>query len=159
MNRQEIEQALSDVFDQALLFHSFMDYMRDYEMVFFAAAAPSTGIPPEHLRYRFRNCVFAETSSTVRPEVWNKSLDDALIDYESGVDLDGFVWGVKWQNMYPGARVVGESRRAAEWATRLGLRFHEAQIETEAHLVTLVFSDLEVATVVAGYTPFRVTER
>ena len=157
-NSIEIEQAFSDVFDQALLFHSFTDYMRDYEMVF-AAAAPSTGIPPEHLRYRFRNCVFAETSSTVRPEVWNRSLDDALIDFESGVDVDGFAWGIGWQNMYPGARLVDESRRAGEWATRLGLGFHEAQIATEAHLVTLVCSDLEVATIDAGFTPFRVTER
>lgn len=158
MEQQEIEQALTDVFDQALLCHAFTDYMRDYEMVFHCSAAPSTGIAPEHLRYLFRHCVVAEVESTVRPDVWSKSLDDALIVYETGVDLDGFVWGVKCQRMYPGARLVPDSARADSWSKLLQIPFHEMQLETEAHRVTLVFSDLEVSTVDRSFVAFRVGE-
>jgi hypothetical protein len=107
MDRAEILEAFDRVFDAALVFHAFTDYMRDYEILFAVSAAPSTGIPTEHLRYVFRLCVQAEIESTVERKVWRVSLDDALIDYESGVGRDGYVWGVKWQAMYPGARRSG----------------------------------------------------
>lgn len=158
MDRAEIERALLDVFDQALIYHAFTDYMRDYEMLFYASADPSTGVPPEHLRYVFRCCVSAGVASTVSPAIWQQSLDDALIDYDAGVARDGFVWGVKWQCMYPGARLLGSSQQASEWSARLNLPFYEVEIETEAHKVTLVFSDLAVSTVGVSYAPFRIAE-
>jgi hypothetical protein len=46
VNADEIDAALQDVFDQAIVFHSYTDYMRDYEIVTFSVADPSTGIPP-----------------------------------------------------------------------------------------------------------------
>jgi hypothetical protein len=70
MSRETIVSAFGDVFDHALLFHAFTDYMRDYEMVLYAAAAPSTGNPPEHLRYLFRYCVEANVESVVTAETW-----------------------------------------------------------------------------------------
>ena len=156
MDRAEILEAFDRVFDAALVFHAFTDYMRDYEMLFAVSAAPSTGIPTEHLRYVFRHCVQADIESTVERKVWRVSLDDSLIDYESGVGRDGFVWGVKWQAMYPGARLADASDRASSWRNALGVPFHEAIVETNAHKLTLVFSDLEVETVDEGYAPFRV---
>jgi len=146
------------VFDHALLFHAFVDYIRDYEVVFFASAAPSTGIPPEHLRYVFRYCVEAIVESLVELEIWRMSLDDALINYETGVDLDGFVWGVKWQVMYPGASLVEGSTRAEKYQHALGIQFYEATIETNAQRITLVFSDLIVEAIEPGYSTFTVTE-
>jgi hypothetical protein len=99
---------LDEVFDQALVYHGFTDYMRDYEVVVCMTAAPGTGIAPVYRRLLFRYCVQAGCQTTVAPRVWRSSLDDRLIEYETGVDLDGYVWGVKWQDLYPGASVVTE---------------------------------------------------
>jgi hypothetical protein len=52
-----IKQALVEVFDQAVVFHGFTAYMRDYEVVMWATADPRTGIAPEHLRLLFRHCL------------------------------------------------------------------------------------------------------
>jgi hypothetical protein len=53
MDRDAIQRAFDDVFDQALIFHGYTDYMRDYELITYATAAPSTGIQPSFDRYRF----------------------------------------------------------------------------------------------------------
>jgi hypothetical protein len=49
----EIQAAFDNVFDEAILFHGFADYLRDYEVFIFVTADPRSGIRPEHLRYRF----------------------------------------------------------------------------------------------------------
>jgi len=154
VDRAEIERAFNDVFDQALLFHGFAEHMRDYDVVIYATADPRTGIQPEHLRYRFTHCVRATTTTAVRPDVWNKSLDDRLIDFEQGKDLDGYVWGVNWQVLYPGMKLLPESQEAARWSEQLGIPFHEATIEGNGHTVSLIFSDLVVTTLGLGYSPF-----
>lgn len=153
----EIRAAFDDVFDQAIVFHGFADYMRDYDVFVYATADPRTGITPQHLRYRFKHCVRAVTTSAVPPEVWMRSLDERLIDYEQGVDLDGYVWGVKWQVLYPGMKLLRESPDAERWSRLLDLPFHEALIETNGHNISLVFSDLVVDVVDPGYAPFVVT--
>ncbi len=152
----EIAGAFDEVFDQAVLFHGYADFMRDYDVVIYAAAAPSTGIKPDHRLYRFRHCVRASATTAVRDDVWPKSLDDRLTDYETGVDVDGYVWGVKCQALYPGFRLVGNSREAAEWSKRLGIPMFEAVMETNGHNVRLVFSALEVTVLVDGWSPFVV---
>ena len=48
------------------------------------------------LSYLFKFCVEANVKTTVRDDAYKKSLDDRLIDYRTGVDLDGYVWGVCW---------------------------------------------------------------
>ncbi|MEU4570827.1 hypothetical protein [Micromonospora sp. NPDC023956] len=152
-----LRQALDDVFDQALVYHGFTDYMRDYEVIVYATADPRTGIPPAYLRYLFRYCVEATCRTTVAPPTWRESLDDRLVDHETGVDLDGYVWGVKWHCLYPGAQVVDGSPGAQRWAGAVGIEFHEVRIETNAHALTLIFSDLQVSELPPGYSPF-VTE-
>ncbi|WP_206051057.1 hypothetical protein [Nocardioides speluncae] len=101
MNAEEIEAALDDVFDQALVFHGYADYMRDYDLYVYAVAHPSTGVAPEHLRYRFTQCVRASVASAVRREIWRGSLDEQLKDVDLDVanQVDGFVWGVRWQSL------------------------------------------------------------
>jgi hypothetical protein len=158
VNTDEIKDALNEVFDQAIVFHGFTDYMRDYEGIVYATADPRTGTVPKHLRYTFKLCVRATVASAVPPEVWARSLDERLTDYESGVDLDGYVWGVKWQAIYPGIQLVDPSPDAERWAEALGLSFHEVSIETNGHNINLVFSDLSVESATAGYTPFSVPE-
>jgi hypothetical protein len=100
VDTSEIHAAFDDAFDQAIIFHGFADYMRDYEVFIYATADPRTGVRPEHLRYRFKHCVQATVTSALSPETWKRSLDERLVDYEQGLDLDGYVWGMKWQMLY-----------------------------------------------------------
>jgi hypothetical protein len=65
---------------------------------------------------------------------------------------------VKWQNLYPGMRLVAESADAERWSRDLGLPFYEAIIETNGHNLSLVFADLVVDVIVTGYAPFVVPD-
>jgi hypothetical protein len=158
VDTSEIQAAFDDVFDQAMVFHGFADYMRDYEVFIYATADPRTGIRPEHLRYRFKHCVRATVTSALSPEVWKRSLDERLVDYEQGRDLAGYVWGVKWQALYPGMKLVLDSADARRWSDELSLPFYEAAIATNGHNISLVFSDLTVQAVDPGYAPFAVPD-
>ncbi|SIR90207.1 hypothetical protein [Micromonospora avicenniae] len=158
MEISQLDRALDDIFDQAVLYHAYTDYMRDYEVIVYATADPSTGIQPADLRYLFECCVVAEATTALSPDTWRESLDEGLTDPEIGPDLDGYVWAVRWQSLYPGAHRIADSRRAQEWAERVGIDFHEVRIEMNGHNLTLVFSDLEVTRLPVGYAPFRVTE-
>jgi hypothetical protein len=149
-----IQAAFDDVFDQAIVFHGFADYMRDYEVLVHVTADARTGIRPENLRYRFTHCVRATVTSALSPETWKRSLDGRLVDYERGRDLDGYVWGVRWQLLYPGMKLVPDSAEARRWSDGLDIPFHEAVIEANGHNISLVFSDLTVQTVDPGYRPF-----
>lgn len=158
MDAAALQQVLDDVFDQALVHHGYVDYMRDYEAIVYATADPITGIQPTYLRYLFRYCVEARCQTAVDTRIWQISLDDRLTEHASGADLDGFVWGVKWQCLYPGATIVAGSELASTWAAAIGIDFHEVRIETEAHDLTLVFNDLEVSELPIGYAPFVVRD-
>jgi hypothetical protein len=139
-----LQQSLDGISDQALVRHGFTAYMRDYELMVYRPSDPRSGIPPDQLRYLFRHCVVADVRSALRPETWRCSFDDRLTDHSTGVDLDGFVWGVNWQSLYPGATLIPDSDRARHWSETLGIDFHEVRIEANAHDLTLVFSDLQV---------------
>lgn len=155
----EIQAAFDDVFDQAVLFHGFTDYMRDYDIYIYATADPRAGIKPEHLRYRFTHCVQAAVTTALSPDVWRRSLDERLIDHEQSRDLDGYVWGVKWQDLYPGIKLVPDSPNATRWSHDIGIPFHEATIEMNGHTIVLVFSDLTVTTMSTGSAPFVIPKR
>lgn len=161
MNRQEIAAAFQDVFDQAIVFHGFAEHMRDYDVFVYATADPRTGIAPEHLRYRFTHCVRATATTAARRDVWQRSLDERLLDYEEYVAepaLDGYVWGVNWQ-----ARCIRECHSARSQPRQTpgrgtwGSRF-EARIETNGHNLELMFSDMVVTRVEPGFTPFAVPD-
>ena len=153
---QQITEAFNDVFDEALVFHGFTDYMRDYDVFVQATTDPRTGIAPEYLRYRFKHCVRASVTSAVSPETWSRSSDDRLIDFEQGSELDGLVWGVRWQCLYPGAKLMPGTAETEVWSARLGRPVYEAMIETNIHAISLIFSDLLVDRVEARYSPFTV---
>ncbi|MFD8733570.1 hypothetical protein ACFV06_01490 [Streptomyces sp. NPDC059618] len=157
MDAAALEQLLDEIFDHAVVHHGYTDYMRDYEVIVYMTADPRTGIAPSHLRYLFRYCIEARCETSVPAETWRSSLDDRLIDHETGADLDGYVWGVKWHSLCPGARLLPESEATRRWSNALGIEFHEVRIETNAHNLTLLFSDLQVSEVPIGYAPF-VTE-
>lgn len=157
MDTAVLEQMLDGTFDQAVVHHGYTNYMRDYEVIVYATADPRTGILPPHLRYLLRFCVEARCETSVPAETLRVSLDDRLIESETDADLDGYVWGVKWHCLYPGAKLLPESEVTRHWSTALGVDFHEVRIETNAHNLTLLFSDLQLSEAPVGYTPF-VTE-
>ncbi len=103
MDPLKLQEALDEVFDQALLEHGFVNYTREYQLVIRPMVDPrnGTGIEPTTLRYLFRYCLQANCVTTVPAHVWRKSLDDRLTTYETGVNLDGYVWGVNWQDALP----------------------------------------------------------
>lgn len=156
MNRDEIGAVLDNVFDQALVFHGFTSYMRDYEMVIQASSDPRLGLAPQYLRYVFVNCVQANISSALSPQTWAVSLDERLIDYKTGVDLEGYVWGVEWQQLYPGFQIVDDSDVASSWSSSVGLPFYEAHVRTNGHNLEIVFSDLRILAAPSDYAPFTV---
>jgi len=130
-----------DVFDNALLFHSYTNYMRDYELLIEVHVGPAE---PGTYSYLFRYCVEALLRTSVPSEIYRASLDERLIEYETGKDLDGFVWGVNWSPLDPGWRLVEPSERAERWGRELGLNFHEVHIDTNAYAIALIFADLTI---------------
>ncbi|GAB3142088.1 hypothetical protein [Microbispora hainanensis] len=144
MDPLKLQEALDQLFDQALLHHGFVNYARDYELVILPMAGPGTELMPPTLRYQFRYCVQANCVTTVPSHTWHESLDDRLTIYETGVTLDGYVWGVNSQTLYPGAELVADSSTARDWAAAVGIDFHEVRIQTNVHDLTLVFSDLRI---------------
>ncbi|AZP21778.1 hypothetical protein ACIGMX_01330 [Streptomyces aquilus] len=143
MDITALSEVLDQIEDRALVHHGYTDYMRDYEVVVHMTADPRTGIPPAHLRYLFRYCVEARCETSLEPWLWKESLDDRLIDHGTAEGLDGYVWGVKWQNVER-IRVLPTSDTAHRWARELGIDFHAVRIELNAHDLSLVFSDLEI---------------
>jgi hypothetical protein len=151
-----MRDAFGAVFDQAIVFHGFTDYMRDYEVIVYVTADPRTGVSPEYVRLLFKHCVRATVTSAVPAAIWRESLDDRLVDYDQGVALDGYLWAVKWQVLYPGITLLSESEEARAWSDAVGIPFFEARAETNGHNLSLVFADLQLATVEPGFTPFVV---
>ncbi|MET7460412.1 hypothetical protein [Nonomuraea sp. NPDC005501] len=156
MDLAALQQHLDDAFDQALVYHGYTDYMRDYEMIIYQPVDPRVGIAPVHLRYLFRHCVEAHVKTALRRDIWRDSLDERLLGDPASHEIDGFAWGVKWQNLYPGAKIIHDSERARTWAEDLGNDVHEVRFESNAHDITLVFSDLQVTTVEPGFAPFKI---
>ncbi|GGO83648.1 YxiG-like protein [Nonomuraea cavernae] len=140
----KLQQALDDLFDQSLLRHGFVDHLRDYQLVILPMPDPRTGTTPPRRRYLFRYCVQATCATALPADTWRVSLDDRLTTFETGVELDGYVWGVNWQSLYPGATLISDSPTARSWAAAIGIDFHEVRIQTNVHDLTLVFSDLHI---------------
>lgn len=144
METAELQEVMAefDVFDNALLSHGYKTYMRDYELLIEVHVGPAE---QGTYSYLFRYCVEAHIHTAVTEESYRNSLDDRLIEYESGKDLDGYVWGVNWSVLYPGWTLHEQSERAANWTERIGIPFHEIQIEGNAYDMTLIFSELVVS--------------
>lgn len=143
MTGQELEVLMKtfDVFDNALLHHAYKDYMRDYELIVDVHVGPAV---QGTYSYLFRYCVEVDIRTALRPDTYRQSWDERLSDYETGKDLDGYVWGVKWSQLYPGWERHPSSERAAAWSEQLGVELHEVVVDTTAYRITLVFADLQV---------------
>ncbi|HUB69696.1 MAG TPA: hypothetical protein VL984_04690 [Acidimicrobiales bacterium] len=155
----DLTAQLAELFDSQITFHGFTAYMRDYEVFVFQPVDPNPkyGLIPRHLRFLFRLCPEVHTRSRAAPETWARSVDDALTRTTTVTrDATGYVWGVAGQVAYPGGSLVSPSSRAQQWSDAAGIDFQEVCIEANAHEISIVFSDLVVEEVAAGYTPYRV---
>ena len=72
----------------------------------------------------------------ISEEIWSRSLDERLIDYDQGKDLGGYRWGTQWQVLCPGAKIIEESAWASHWTSALERDFHEVRVETNGHNLT-----------------------
>jgi hypothetical protein len=155
-DRSGIRELLAEVYDHGLLHHAYTPSMRDYELVITASSDPRLGRPVEHYSYLVVTCVAATVESVLPPALWARSLDEELLHPDPERVYDAFVWGVEWQPLYPTFDLVDQSDQAAAWSAALGREFHELELESNAHRIRLVFSELRVRQVDVGYTPFVV---
>lgn len=152
MDTEELQRTLNDTIGHLVVHHGYTTYMRDYEVVINVWGGPED--PSTYLRYLFRYCVEARCETFQSMGTWRVSLDDRLLDRETAdPDLGGYVWGAKYHEMY-GAELRPESEATRRWSEAVGIPFRQVHIETNAHDLTLLFSDLEVSEIPVGYAPF-----
>ncbi|MDJ0383575.1 hypothetical protein [Streptomyces sp. G-G2] len=152
MDTAELQQTLNETVEHLVVHHGYTTYMRDYEVIIHVWNGPQN--PPIYLRYLFRHCVEARCETSLPTDTWRVSLDDRVLDREpADPDLGGYVRGVKFHEMY-GAELRPESEATRRWSKAVGIDSHAVHIETNAHDLTLLFSDLEVSEVPVGYGPF-----
>ncbi|AZK95532.1 MULTISPECIES: YxiG-like protein [Streptomyces] len=152
MDTAELQRTLNETVGHLVVHHGYTPYMRDYEVI--VDASNGVQSPPTYLRFLFRYCVEARCESFLSTDTWRDSLDDRLLDRETADPNPGsYVWGAKYHEMY-GAELRPESEATRHWSKAVGIDFREVHIETNAHDLTLLFSDLEVSELPVGYAPF-----
>jgi hypothetical protein len=141
MKTEELEDLMRafNLFDGALLFHAYTRYMRDYELIVENHVGPAER---GTYSYVFKYCVESDISTPLSGDLYRKSLDERLITYETGKDMEGYVWGANWSLLCPGWELIAHSKKASEWQQRIGIEFHEISIQSDAYNITLIFSDL-----------------
>ena len=136
--------------------------MRDYDVIVEAGAAAPDGsgsYPEGRYRLRFTHCVVVKVMSAVADKTWARSWSEHFTDYEAWMQAgepEGYVWGVKFMDAYPGARYLPDSELAADWTRRLGRAMYEVEIATNAHLMQLVFHRLLLHKTAQGDVTTRV---
>ncbi|MFZ5909297.1 MAG: HalD/BesD family halogenase [Chloroflexota bacterium] len=152
--RQKLEH--QPISDSAVTEHHYTPYLRDYDVFVEVPAALPNGkgsYIESRYRYRFTHCVTAEVTTAVSADIWRKSWDNVLIDYETWQNAgepNGYVWGVGYSDAYPGLRYIEGSKVAQDWSRRLEKEMHEIMIETNGHNIRLVFHDVEIQKVAQG---------
>jgi hypothetical protein len=144
MNMHPLKSILSWLpeLDFAVVWHSFTDYGRDYQIII----EDCHGSDPGQHKLTFTHCVHAFVESRVRDDVWPVSWGDEFIDYDKWVtagEPGGYVWGTKWSLAYPGIEAVEESPIAKEWSDRLGKNMYEITLETDRFFLRLIFHSIK----------------
>lgn len=159
MDKAGIRVAIEDdLIDTGLVHFGYVDYLRDFEMYFYFSSYDSTVRPHFILKYRFINCVVANTATTLSGETWKNSLDHSLIGSPEDVadPVDGWVWATRFGNMYPGGTLLEVSEEADRWSESVGVNFYEATFDASPIFVRLIFSDLVIERAIPGESPYTV---
>ena len=134
--------------DVAILSHGFASYMRDYDVLIEAMwGEKEWGDKRGRYLCRFTHCPEAHVVTSVSDGAWCQSWDDTFIDYvewQKNGEPEGYVWGVCWSMAYPGLRYIENSQLAARWSERHGKEMHEAELETNAFILRLIFHDFSI---------------
>jgi hypothetical protein len=157
MDQEDLAAHLQEMTDNLLIYHGFTPYMRDYELIVLQPASPASGMDTRFLMFLFRSCTEVLVRSLIGPQTWSKSMNDELLrPQQVAAGTSGYVWGVRGQELYPGPKIVENSRMARSWSQRVGTEFHEVEVKANAQQINLVFTNLSVEEVSPGYTPFTV---
>jgi len=134
-----------DFFDAAIVRHGFTDYMRDYEVIVAARnGPPNTDIH----KYQFIGCVESHYQTKLERGLAQSLADEFVYsgtDYPDKKEPDGFIWGVRFAEAYPGMEYLETGDRAEYWSRLLGRTMHEVSIETNVYLLRRVFADVRYA--------------
>jgi hypothetical protein len=134
--------------DVAILSHGFAPHMRDYDVLIEAMwGEKEWGDARGRYLCRFSHCPEAHCVTVLNGAAWRQSWADTFIDYaewEKNGTPEGFVWGVCWSMAYPGMRYVDNSELAAKWSKEFEMEMHEAEIETNAFTLRLIFHDFTI---------------
>jgi hypothetical protein len=144
--REKIED--NPLLDVGVLSHGFAPHMRDYDIVFEAMwGEKEWGDAKGRYLCRFTYCPEARVVTSVGGEAWIQSWDETFKNYakwEKAGAQEGYVWGVCWSMAYPGMQYIENSHLAALWSQRFGKQMHEAELETNAFILRLVFHDFSI---------------
>jgi hypothetical protein len=129
-----------DLFDQSIIRHGILDYIRDYEIIGYLSGFDFD----LEIQYIFKGCIKADYKVKVDPA--NYSMNDALLDIEKQDSLDfpkGFIWGVRYSAVYPGITLTEQSEELEELKHQYGISFSKIHFDTQVYDLTLIFHDLE----------------
>lgn len=130
-----------DLFDQSIIRHGMLEYIRDYEIIGYLKGKNSD----VELQYIFKGCIKSNFQIKVAPE--NFSLDKRLLDLDKQTESDyprGFIWGTNFSIVYPGWKMTENSDELKELEKSYGIKFYEILFETNAYELTLIFHDVDI---------------
>ncbi|MEV7606072.1 hypothetical protein AB0N65_11590 [Paenarthrobacter sp. NPDC089322] len=111
MNGHELLTAFEEASEHRIVFHSFAEHLRDYDVFIYMSADPRSGIKLKYLPYRFTHCVRTTVKTAISPKTLASSLDERLLDYDAAIEsgVDGHVWGVNFHELVFSDLVVTEA--------------------------------------------------
>jgi len=131
----------NDPYDQAITRHGILDYIRDYEVTAYLCG-DSYDL---ELQYVFKGCIKVDYKSKVDPKYF--SMDDRLLALsrqgEPGYP-EGFVWGVKYADVYPGWTLEEDTSELRILNKLYEMKFHRIIFNTNAYDLSIIFHDVEV---------------
>ncbi|GGX31400.1 YxiG-like protein [Streptomyces chryseus] len=103
----------------------------------------------------------AELQQTLNETIGHLVVHHGYTTYMRDYEVLVHVWNgpqnpptyLRFHEMY-GAELRPGSEATRRWSKAVGIDFHEVHMETNAHDLTLLFSDLEVSEVPVGHAPF-----
>jgi hypothetical protein len=124
--------------DFSVLGHGFAPHGRDYVLTIHVLGRGTYELTLTHV-------VELHYHSSVAPDIWSQSWDDALTDYErweaQGHQPEGYVWGTNWSLAYPGLLAPDDDQVARHWSNALGKPMFAAELTTDRFKLTCIFHD------------------
>ena len=130
-----------DLYDQSIIRHGFMDYIRDYEIIGYLCG----GNFDLEVQYLFKGCIKIDYNVNINPEYF--SMDDRLLDLDKQDEFDyprAFIWGVKGADVYPGWTLLESTDELIILKERYKTEFFQVFFKTNAYDLTVTFHDLDI---------------